>query len=202
MEETGNKVKQLVRRLGCDQQGITGLDAAIITISFVVVASVFAFAALSTGLFSTDKAKETVKAGLAEARGSMVLKGSLVATAAVTGGSGTIESLTFQVTNAASGEPVDMSVGNTIIRYTDRYQTVNLDASGDFTATQLGSGDGDAFMELGEVFEINIPNLTTELTTDLSTDETFTLEVVPPKGAVLYIQRTLPNSLETITTLD
>ena len=54
-------------RLGSDERGVTGLDAAIITIAFVVVASVFAFAALSTGLFTTDRAKETVTAGLSEA---------------------------------------------------------------------------------------------------------------------------------------
>ena len=189
-------------RLRRDERGITGLDAAIVSIAFVVVASVFAFAALSTGLFSTDKAKDTVKAGLAEARGTMVIKGSIVATAAVTGSSGTIDSLTFQVTNAAAGEAIDMSVGNTVIRYTDRYQAVNLDQTGEFTATQLGSGDGDAFMERGEVFEIQIPSMVSLLTTDLAADQTFTVEVIPPKGAVLYIQRTLPNSLEGITSLD
>ena len=56
-----------------DERGITGLDAAIITIAFVVVASVFAFTALTTGLFATDRATETVTAGLAQARGTMVL---------------------------------------------------------------------------------------------------------------------------------
>ncbi len=50
-----------------DQRGITGLETAIVLIAFVVVSSVFAFAALSTGLFTSDKAKETIKAGLAEA---------------------------------------------------------------------------------------------------------------------------------------
>ena len=47
-------------RLRHEERGITGLDAAVISIAFVVVASVFAFAALSTGLFTTDRAKETV----------------------------------------------------------------------------------------------------------------------------------------------
>ena len=32
-------------------------------IAFVVVSSVFAFAALSTGLFTSDKSKETINAG-------------------------------------------------------------------------------------------------------------------------------------------
>lgn len=44
-----------------DQRGITGLETAIVLIAFVVVSSVFAFAALSTGLFSSDKAKKLFK---------------------------------------------------------------------------------------------------------------------------------------------
>ena len=36
-----------------DQKGITGLETAIVLIAFVVVASVFAFAVLSTGLTSS-----------------------------------------------------------------------------------------------------------------------------------------------------
>ena len=186
------------KRLGCDERGITGLDAALITIAFVVVASVFAFTALTTGLFTTDRAKETVTAGLAEARGTMVLKGNIVATAAVTGGSGTIDSLNFLVTNAAAGEPIDMTVGTTIIRYTDKYQTRLLNQTGDFTAAQIGSGDDDSLMEPPEAFEINIPGMVSLLATDLGADQTFTIEVIPPRGAVLFVQRTLPISLELI----
>ncbi len=71
---------QALRR---DQRGITGLETAIILIAFVVVASVFAFVVLSTGLFSAERGKETVHAGLKEARGSMELRGSVVARALV-----------------------------------------------------------------------------------------------------------------------
>jgi flagellin FlaB len=46
------------------QRGITGLETAIILIAFVVVASVFAFTVLSTGIFSSERSKETVFAGL------------------------------------------------------------------------------------------------------------------------------------------
>ena len=41
-----------------EERGITGLETAIVLIAFVVVSSVFAFAALSTGLFSSDKSKD------------------------------------------------------------------------------------------------------------------------------------------------
>ena len=190
------------KRLGCDERGVTGLDAGLITIAFVVVASVFAFTALTTGLFATDRAKETVTAGLSEARGTMVLKGSIVATAVVTGGTGTIDSLKFLVTNAAAGEPIDMTVGNTIVRYTDKYQTVLLNETGEFTAFQLSTGDSDFLMEAPEAFEIIIPGMIGLLGTDLGADQTFTIEVIPPRGAVLFIQRTLPVALDVTNTLD
>jgi len=45
-------------KLVSDQRGITGLETAIVLIAFVVVSCVFAFAALSTGLFSSDKASQ------------------------------------------------------------------------------------------------------------------------------------------------
>ena len=188
------------------QRGITGLEIAIVLIAFVVVSSVFAFAALSTGLFTTDKAKETIKAGLSEARGTMEMKGSIIATASTTGNGGVISTLTFQVSNAAAGEAIDLSVGNTIIKYSDKNQVVNLDTSGEFTATGIGSDDGDTLLERGEVFEIVIPGLQSgganALSPELGTDQTFTLEMIPPKGAVLFIQRTTPVSLEAETFLD
>lgn len=60
------------------QHGITGLETAIVLIAFVVVSSVFAFAALSTGLFSSDKSKETINAGLTEASGTIEIRGSII----------------------------------------------------------------------------------------------------------------------------
>jgi len=61
-----------------DQRGITGLETAIVLIAMVVVSSVFAFVALTTGLYSNYKAGETIPSGLAQTRGSTELKGSVV----------------------------------------------------------------------------------------------------------------------------
>ena len=70
----------IMQRLGRDQRGITGLETAIILIAFVVVASVFAYTVLSAGIFSSEKGKEAIHAGLEQARGSMELVGSVKAT--------------------------------------------------------------------------------------------------------------------------
>ncbi len=188
-----------------DQRGITGLETAIVLIAFVVVSSVFAFAALSTGLYTTDKAKETIHAGLSEARGTMELKGSVIADATA-GSTGTVNELVFHVANAAAGEAIDLSHGNTIIRYTDKNQSANLNTATEFNVDDMGTGDGDSLLERGEVFEIKILNMDdqvdTDLTNALGVDTQFTLEVIPPKGAVLFIQRTTPISFELFTMLD
>jgi len=68
---------RLVRRAKDDQSGITGLETAIILIAFVMVASVLAYVVLTAGLFSSQKAKEAVHAGLEEVESTMELKGSV-----------------------------------------------------------------------------------------------------------------------------
>ncbi len=65
-------------RLAGDQRGITGLETAIVLIAFVVVASVFAFAVLTTGLLSSEKSKETVLGALDETSSTITLRGSVV----------------------------------------------------------------------------------------------------------------------------
>ena len=175
-----------------DQRGITGLETAIVLIAFVVVSSVFAFAALSTGLFSSDKAKETIQAGLAETRGSMEVKGSVIITAQTFGLTAAATSIAFQVANAAGGNAIDLTPGKTIIRYADEDQTLVLDEAGEFTITPMGNADADNLVEGGEILEISISGLETALTTNLGTSTTFSIQVLPPQGATLHIERTTP----------
>ena len=189
------------------QRGITGLETAIVLIAFVVVSSVFAFAALSTGLFSADKAKETIQAGLAETRGSMELKGSVIITASTTT-TGTVSTIAFQVSNAAGGEAIDLTPGKTLIKYTDATQSKMFVSTSGFTATGLGDADTDKLLERNEVYELKLNNLNTtgngddNLTNTLGANTTFSLEIIPPRGAVLFIERTTPIYLETTVSLN
>ena len=193
-----------IPQLASDQRGITGLETAIVLIAFVVVSSVFAFAALSAGLFSSDKANETHTAGLAEARGTLELKGSVVAkVSGTTGATGVVTSIEFLISNAAAGEAIDMTPGNSIIRYSDKTQTVNMNSSAEFSSSNVAAfGDTDLLLEFGEVFQITLLDLTTQLATDLGTNTDFTIEMIPSRGAVLFIGRRTPVSLEASNRLD
>jgi flagellin FlaB len=208
-------LKKVLRK----EKGITGLETAIILIAFVVVAAVFAYTALSAGLFSTQKAQEAVYSGLKEAQSTLELKGGIVATGNVTGASGSIGQLTFTVANVLGGEPVDftppssgalgIATGNThkvVINYIDSSQEVT-DLY--WTLTKMGNDDGDTLLEAGEKFMITIGdidggpvgNLVQALEPDLSVNDTFSIVVMTPIGAVITIERTTPPYIDKIINL-
>ncbi len=183
--------RQLVRR-AFDERGITGLETAIVLIAFVVVAAVFAFVVLSTGLFSSERGKETVFAGLAKTRGSMQVTGSVVGTTNLT----KITNLAFDVTLAAGGDSVNLdpsaTSNKTIISYQDPSNSI---ADVTYTTTVI-VGDSDKLLEQGELFEITVDFTGAQFTSvTLSTNKTFTLELKPPSGSYLVLQRTTPASL-------
>ena len=239
------------------QEGVTGLETAIVLIAFVVVSSVFAFAALSTGLFSADKSKETIQEGLGEAQGTLEVKagvqinststGSLTSTAGsatdytltltpVIPGSETIldgsttltlgpdytinydtgkvtltnsssafkptytqygiDSVDINVANAAGGIPVDLSPGETIISYQDR-DTLSQGIS-NFGLMKLGKADSDNLLESGEVFKVNVNTKTFGLTNK----DDFVIQIKPPKGATVIVDRRVPDNIQTVMNLD
>jgi len=215
-------LKRITKFIRRDERGITGLETAIILIAFVVVAAVFAYTALSAGLFSTQKSQEAVYAGLQEAQSTMELRGSVVATAHSTGSSGNISQISFTVGNVLGGEAIDFtaptadsatglaasgSSNKVVISYIDQDQKYN-DLY--WTITKLGDADADDLLEMNEKFEVVIGsatagsgagNLIDALGTDLTVNKTFTIEVKPPVGAVLNIERTTPAFIDTIMNL-
>jgi flagellin FlaB len=189
------RMLERIRREG----GITGLETAIVLIAFVVVAAVFSFVVLSTGLFSSERGKETVYAGLQKTRGSMELTGGVLATSDGT----QVTDITFGVTLAAGGDSVNLDAGDTnnrtVISYVDSTVTDN---SLVYTTTEV-VGDGDELLEQGELAEIAIDLATECVTCVVTANEIFTLEVKPPTGSYLIIQRTTPASMgQTIINLN
>ena len=228
-------------------------------IAFVVVSSVFAFAALSTGLFSADKSKEVIQQGLGEAQGSLEVKGGVQINTSSTGGltttsgnvnsfsltltpiipgsetissggtaltlgpdytinydtgkvttsaTGTITALTATYTqygidsidinlaNAAAGIPVNLTPGDTLVSYQDK-DSLSPGIS-NFGLTKLGKADADNLLEGGEVFKINVNTKAFGLTDG----EEFVLQVKPPQGATVMIQRRVPDRIASVINLD
>jgi flagellin FlaB len=191
-----SKLLRLFRRATREEEGITGLETAIILIAFVVVATVFAFVVLSTGLFSAERGKEAVYAGLQKTRGTLELRGSVVATTDGT----VVTDLVFDVANSAGGEPVNLDPAATsnkvVIDYRDA--TVN-ETNITWVATWPVAGDSDTLLEPGELAEIAID--VSALTATLGANQPFALEVKPPLGGTMIIARTMPAGLDTVVDL-
>ncbi len=175
------------------QRGITGLETALVLIAFVVVASVFAFAALSSGLFSSDRAEGTFRAGLSGARATATLKGNVIAED--TDIDGRVDKLYFQVANAAGGAAIDLTPGKTIVRYNDDRQSKPFNTSAMFSVSPQGASDSDNLLEPGETYELTLLDLETNLLVALTKSTKFTVEILTPTGAVLQVERTMPASL-------
>lgn len=189
-----------VKRIRKEEDGITALETAIILIAFVVVASVFAFTMLSAGTFSTERGKEAIYAGLSEVRSSMEVKGSVIATSAVTGTAGTVDEIIFTVSSILGGEPVNLNEGANsvvVIEYRDATQRIAID---DWSVNWLGNHNGNGLLEAGELAEITVP-LDGNLDTDLGINTSFVIEIKPPSGAVLNLQRTTPAWMEEVMDL-
>ncbi len=185
------RIMDLARKLR-EERGITGLETAIVLIAFVVVAAVFAFVVLSTGLFSSERGKETVYAGLAKTRGSMELTGGVIASSNTT----ELTPIPFALPLAAGGDQVNLNPTDTTNRTVISYQDIDNNVGDVAYTTTVITGNADNLLEAGELFEINIDLTQTALTAvSVTTNETFTFEVKPPSGSYMVIQRTTPASI-------
>ncbi|HXG41188.1 MAG TPA: archaellin/type IV pilin N-terminal domain-containing protein [Dehalococcoidia bacterium] len=197
-------LKRFLRR----QRGITGLETAIILIAFVIVASVFAFVTLSTGLFSAERSKETIFAGLAKAQSNLELHGAVVVQGQDSDNNGQVDlvsgnleagTITFQLALAAGGSPISLDPAATnsrvVMNFTDANGRVeNLD----YQASAI-VGDQDQMLEPGELFTVTIDLGANTLS--LSPNERFTIEVVAPQGGSMLIARTMPPAIDLVVDL-
>ena len=208
-----------LKNIYADDRGITGLETAIILIAFIVVAAVFAFTVMTTGLFSTEKAKTTAQAGIAEASSTFAPKGAIVAKATST--SLFVNQLFMQVTLATGATDASIDKKDLAFIYTDANQRHSIKASE--TDEELGIiksikvrkivGEGPVtLLREGEVAEIEInlnptetlgpPAVSCNGCTGLQANMQFRIEVIPPAGGSLIIARKTPPGIQKVMNLE
>ena len=188
----------MLNRFTKDEKGFTGLEAAIVLVAFVVVAAVFSYVMLGAGFYTTQKAQEVVHTGVAQASSSIEASGDVIVCG---GASNSAKNITFYLANTAGGSSVDLN--KTIITYMDNDDlntTEFNNKSWSYVATISLDGGAENLIEQGEKYRITL-NLDQLNTPDGNTisfpkvNENVKIEVKPPEGAVLIIQRTMPASL-------
>ena len=133
-------MRRFLKRIFIREQGITGIETAIILIAFVIVASVFAYVVLSAGLFSTQKAKEAIHAGLEEAKSTIEIKGNIYGKME----SSVLTEVYFTVATTTGGDLIDFT--DTL---SSHYRVIDYHPADDVT------------FETGDVYisESYVPNL-------------------------------------------
>ncbi len=194
-------IQQALRAAQKGERGITGLETAIILIAFVVVATVFAFIVLTTGIFSAERGKETVFAGLAKARGTMEVRGGVIVTATPPD----VDTIQFAVATVAGGDPIPLNPAATSLRTVIAYRDANMfDHDVPYTITVI-VGDADLLLEPGELFIITVTR--TDIIDSggaavvITENLRWTLELQTPVGATIDLTRSMPGEIDTVMQL-
>jgi len=178
-----------------NDEGFTGLEAAIVLIAFVVVAAVFSYVVLGAGFFTTQKAQETVHTGVQQTTSAVEPSGpvSLNASAA-----DTVSHITFYLQLAAGGTGVDMSKVTYTVSTSKGIKTftandVTYEWVKQNTPIDTNQGVHTGLLNPREMVLIDVnPGMTSAV---LTNNDKFIVEVKPPVGAALPIARTVPAGL-------
>ena len=182
-----------------DKRAFTGLEAAIVLTAFVVVAAVFSYVVLNAGFFTTQQAKSTIHTGVEQATSSVELTGDVIGYGNTT--ANRLDNVTFFVRLTAGQNPVN--INRTIVTYTttSRHVVMRKNTSGVMPSTDnewsysFVQGDGDNLLEADEKAVI-YANLV-----DIKPNTAFSIELKPPEGTTLEIERIVPRAIYSVMNL-
>ena len=184
------KLVKAIKSLHIGQRGMTGLETAIILIAFVTVASVLAYSVLSAGIFSAEKGKETVYSGLESAQSSLEVEGAVIGYSA---DNVVLTELKIKLGMAIRDEKIDKTA--IYLTYFDDDYSEQLTTS-DFTLEKLTGSTERGSTDMIEGDEVWLLTVTIPAGATITANEWCAIQVVPPTGASLQVQRTMPGYLD------
>jgi flagellin FlaB len=179
-----------------NDEGFTGLEAAIVLIAFVVVAAVFSYVVLGAGFFTTQKAQETVYKGVEQSTANIQMIGNLYGLASVpaTG----IDQVRFTIGLAPGAPSINLEKMNLIVS-TPTYGPTTLTWVNATTSTKdlnfvaLKNGNATlgamSTMTAGDQMELRF-NITA-----VPKDTKINVEMRPGVGAALPFSKTTPPAI-------
>jgi flagellin FlaB len=194
-----------------NDEGFTGLEAAIVLIAFVVVAAVFSYVVLGAGFFTTQKAQETVHTSVQQASSTLEIVGNVYGTNDA-GATSSIKLINFTVALAPGGTPVDFSKVTLTYSNATTLETLSQvgvapesvaaypgePKQGFWAVTKVNNdvGTNNKLLEASEQFQISAWP-----TSLIYPNDKFTLEVKPSVGAAFDITRSAPGGLNQVNLL-
>ncbi len=190
-------------------RGIVGIEAAIVLIAFVLVASALAFVAINMGMFSAQKSKEVMAKAYDTATRAIDVAGDALAHVDTTAGTVDVVVLPIKLTGGAA--PVDLANTTVTVMTSEgeldaslKNDTVVLATTSDLSAliasgpkiAWASTGNKNSLLEPGEIVYLVVrPG------TALPAYGWIQIEVKPPIGSPLVVRYSIPPVL-TYTWID
>ena len=175
-----------------NEEGFTGLEAAIVLIAFIVVAAVFSYVVLGAGFFTTQKAQETVYRGVEQSTTNVQLVGNVYGLSSNT--TEGIDQIRFTIglvpgTPYINLEKMNIVVstptyGPKILAWTNQSSSTE---DTNFIALKNGVGTSQSTMTSGDQTDIQF-NITA-----VPRDTKITIEIRPGLGASYPFSKTTPS---------
>jgi flagellin FlaB len=171
-----------------NDEGFTGLEAAIVLIAFVVVAAVFSYVVLGAGFFTTQKAQETVYKGVEQSTANIQMIGGAYG---LSEDNTTISNITFVIGLAPGASPIDLTKMKIVFSTPTTTPVILTQGTtantGNFT-TSIG-GVAKTSMNPNDQVEITFAVVPVPANTKM------TMELRPSVGAALPFSKTAPATI-------
>lgn len=185
-------------------EAFTGLEAAIVLIAFVVVASVFSFTMLGAGFFTTAKTENVLHSTITSTGSTPELLGNVYGLKGTSG----IGYIQFSMGLSSGGSLIDLdkmvvtwSTSSVVRNYepNDPLYSPTIDEGyWGITDIKPSSAAGDIFLEQNEVFTMAI-NL--RAADELMEGERFSLEMKGPSSSTFILSRRAPYQIDDVNVL-
>jgi archaeal flagellin FlaB len=178
-----------MKQIKSDDNGFTGLEAAIVLIAFVVVAAVFSYVVLGAGFFTTQKSQETVYKGVEQASTNIQMIGNVYGI----GSGSSINEIKFSIGLAPGAPAIDLTgmkiVFSTPAATGPKILTQGGTASADVFTTNINGVTPTNSMDQNQQVEIDF------LVSGVGPNTKMTFELRPAVGASLPFTKTAPPTI-------
>ncbi len=171
-----------------NDEGFTGLEAAIVLIAFVVVAAVFSYVVLGAGFFTTQKAQETVYKGVEQSTANIQMIGHVYG---LSTDNESITNLTFVIGLAPGASAVDLTKMKIVFSTPTTAPVILTQGATSSTSvfsTKIGASDVTS-MNPNDQVEIKFG------VAGVSANTKMTIELRPSVGAALPFSKTAPATI-------
>ena len=191
-------VLNAARRFDISQRGQTGMEIALVGV--VCATCVLSGVMIATSEEAAEQLDSVFHAGLTQASGTLIVSGSVIATAS--GDPPSVDEIVL--TLGTIGEPAPVALDSTAEagRLVIAFASAGaFDNDVTYVATEL-RGDGDGMLEPGETAEVRLSVAgIAGGSLEVGPSEDWTLQISAPSGGILEVSRTMPFALQPVNSL-